>query len=476
MGRQILVFSSLIFLYIFLPASLILYFISPTMLVKNITLTVLSVLFYAWGEPVYVLLLLASAAVNYAAGMLLKHAKRPRPRRATLVLAVVLNLGALAFFKYAGFFVENFNALTGLAVPVPAVTLPIGISFYTFQALSYVVDVYRGRVEAQRSPLNFLLYLSLFPQLIAGPIVRYEEIAAQIGSRESTLEGIFYGATRLCIGLGKKVLLANYAGEVATKLLGGNLGQMTTVQGWLGLVMFAFQLYFDFSGYSDMAIGLGRIFGFRYAENFNYPYMAKSIRELWQRWHISLGSFFRDYVYIPMGGNRRHQLLNLFVVWGLTGLWHGASWNYVLWGLYFFVLLYLEKLMRPALERVPGVIRHIVTLFLILMGWAIFYFNDLHVLGTAYQVLFGAAGAGVFNTQTRMQLLNNLPLLVVGALACTSLPKYGAFLLEAVSTRAGKWGKGAYLVLVFLFDAAIFLVSTVSLVGSSFNPFLYFRF
>ena len=395
-----------------------------------------------------------------------------------MIAAVGINLGMLGFFKYAGFFIENINALSGLKLTAPEIILPIGISFYTFQALSYVVDAYRCQVPIQRSYRDFLLYVALFPQLIAGPIVRYSEIEPQLTHRRQSLTGIYYGVTRFCMGLAKKVLIANYAGKLSSQLLDGNLEQLTTVGGWLGIIFFSFMIYFDFSGYSDMAIGLGRIFGFRYAENFNLPYISKSITEFWRRWHISLGSFFRDYVYIPMGGNRRHQVLNLFVVWGLTGMWHGASWNFILWGLYFFVIIYIEKHTKKTLDKVPKAIRHITTLFLIMLGWTLFYCTDFTRLGQTLGVLFGQFGAGLYSGQNGIMLLNSLPLLLVCIIGSTAIPRTIGMVFTALfaENRGKSQKRKVYVIIVFIFNMALLALCTVSLVGSTYNPFLYFRF
>ena len=469
-----MVFSSLTFLYLFLPACILLYFLMPTLKAKNVVLLVFSVAFYAWGEPVYVLLMIAMALSNWALGLLMQQGHR----RLLLALAVVFDLGCLAVFKYAGFLVENLNTLAGLSIPVPQIALPIGISFFTFQILSYVVDVYRERVAVQRSFWLFLLYVSLFPQLIAGPIVRYSDVEKQMARRRTDLEEVFRGLTRFCIGLGKKVLIADYAGKAASQLLDGNLAAQTTAGVWLGVLLYMFQIYFDFSGYSDMAIGMGKIFGFHYPENFNLPYMAKSISDFWRRWHISLSSFFRDYVYIPLGGNRRHVYLNLAVVWTLTGLWHGASWNFVLWGVYFFVLLSLERLLKKQLRRVPSLVRHILTLLLILIGWDIFYFTDTQRLLQSFAVFFGAQGAGFTNAQTRMVLVNNLPLLLVCAVGSTPLPRIlgdGFAILCAGKTCEGPKQR-AYVIAVYVFDLALLVLSTIALAGSTFNAFLYLRF
>ena len=473
-----MVFSSLIFLYLFLPACLILYFAGKSISYRNWLLVVFSLFFYAWGEPVYVLVLMFSALVNYGFGRLIGDGGRNRHARALMIASVVFNLALLGYFKYIGFLVENLNRL-GLSLPVPDVVLPIGISFYTFQTLSYVIDVYRGTVAVQRSYRDFLLYVALFPQLIAGPIVRYSEIEPQIAKREVKLSSIYYGVLRFCIGLGKKVLLANYAGSVATQMLGGDLSSATTLGGWLGILMYTFQIYYDFSGYSDMAIGLGRIFGFRYAENFNLPYISKSITEFWRRWHISLGSFFRDYVYIPLGGNRRHQVVNLLVVWVLTGLWHGASWNFALWGFYFFVLLLIEKTFPQVFTRIPGVLRQILTFFLVVMGWVLFYCTDMSRLGQTFGLLFGFSGAGLTSGQINITLLNNLPLLVLCAVGCTQLPRFVGMLFSglcAEDRRRKPRKRMVYVVVLYVFDLVLLALSTISLIGSSYNPFLYFRF
>lgn len=469
-----MVFSSLLFLYAFLPVCLLLYFLVPGLTGKNIVLLCASLVFYAWGEPVYVFLMLAVAALNWGFGLLLGKKRS----KGLLALCVALNLASLVVFKYAGFLVENCNALFGAAFRAPQISLPIGISFYTFQALSYSVDVYRKDVGAQRSYWKFLLYVSMFPQLIAGPIVRYVDVAAQIESRESDPENVFRGVTRFCVGLGKKVLLADHVGQVADQLLGGSFTGATTLGIWLGALMYMFQIYFDFSGYSDMAIGLGRIFGFRYMENFKLPYTSKSITEFWRRWHISLSSFFRDYVYIPLGGNRRHVYLNLFIVWALTGLWHGASWNFVLWGLYFFVLLCIERLLKKQLSKIPKPVRHVLTLLLILISWNVFYHTDLGRLRESFAIFFGFADSGFTSETTNMLLRNNLPLIAICAVGCSAIPQFTGNVVGLLCAEKREDGIGhkVYAGLTFVFDLALLALATISLAGSSYNAFLYFRF
>ena len=472
-----MVFSSIIFLWVLLPCILLLYYVSPKPF-KNGILTVFSLFFYAWGEPRYVMLMIFSVLLNYGFGRLVEKFGK---KRWLLALCVTLNLLILGYFKYYNFLAEVLNPLLrgfDIALPAIQVTLPIGISFYTFQALSYTVDVWRGDVPAQRSFAKFLLYISLFPQLIAGPIVRYADVAGQIDARSFDAADAFYGATRFCIGLAKKVLLADAAGKVAAQILDGSAASATTAAAWLGIVLYTFEIYFDFSGYSDMAIGMGRIFGFKYPENFRLPYTSRSITEFWRRWHISLGSFFRDYVYIPLGGKKKHQLLNMAVVWALTGLWHGASWNFVLWGLYFFVILAAEKTIgEKRLRRIPTILRRVGTMLLVILGWNIFYFTDLTQLLQHFGLLFGLLGAGFSNAQTGIQLVNNLPLLLVCAIGATSVPQNLGNLFGGVCVQGGKRsGQIVYACVTFAFDAALLALSTIALVGSTYNAFLYFRF
>lgn len=459
-----MVFSNLIFLYLFLPLCLAAYFLCRSVPAKNAVLIVFSLIFYAWGEPVYLFLMIAAAAVNWGFGLLIEK----RHKRVFLVLALVLDLGCLAVFKYTGFVVENLNALFGASIPVPVIALPIGISFYTFQALSYTVDVWRGDVPAQRSFAKFLLYISLFPQLIAGPIVRYADVAGQIDARSFDAADAFYGATRFCIGLAKKVLLADAAGKVAAQILDGSAASATTAAAWLGIVLYTFEIYFDFSGYSDMAIGMGRIFGFKYPENFRLPYTSRSITEFWRRWHISLGSFFRDYVYIPLGGKKKNQILNMAIVWALTGLWHGASWNFVLWGVYYAVLLLLEKtFLLKWLDKAPRFVGHVYTCLCFVLGWVLFAITDFSALGAYLGHMF----SGAFADGTTAYLLRcDWLVLALAVVGCTSLPRRLWEKRERAMTPALSDG------LRTVWVAVVLLVSIAFLVGDSYNPFLYFRF
>lgn len=431
-----MVFSSLNFMYLFLPICLLLYFILHGIKARNYLLLVMSLLFYAWGEPKWIILMIVTTLIDYGAGLLVDQYRGQKLAKWALAGSVVITLSFLAVFKYLGFFNQNLNQIFGAELPTQIFNLPIGISFYTFQAITYVVDVYRGKAQVQRSYANLLLYVALFPQLIAGPIVRYTDIAAQLENREMTLPGFSKGITRFVTGLGKKVLLANIAGQVATSLIGGDLSKASVLGAWLGIFAYTFQIYFDFSGYSDMAIGLGHMFGFTYVENFNYPYISKSITEFWRRWHISLSTFFRDYVYIPLGGNRRHQLRNMFIVWALTGLWHGASWNFVLWGLYYFVFLAIEKLfLGKFLEKLPAVVGHAYALFIIVVGWVFFYFDDVSRLGQMLKLMFGFSGqAGVLPTDTVL-LKNHLVFFLVAIIACIPVSKLVKALLIRFSRK-----------------------------------------
>ncbi len=471
-----MVFSSLLFLFRFLPVVLVLYYLCPDRL-RNALIFASSLIFYAWGEPVYVVLMLFSTVVDFNHGLLVERFKREgrtRAAKAAVASSMVINLALLGFFKYTNFFLANLNALTGLALKPLDLTLPIGISFYTFQTMSYTIDVYRGEAKAQHNIITFGAYVSLFPQLIAGPIVQYKTVAEQMDHRELTVEKFSYGVTRFVNGLGKKVLLANAAGLIWDAVSASELSEVPVLTAWLGIAAYTFQIYFDFSGYSDMAIGLGSMLGFRFLENFNYPYESKSVTEFWRRWHISLGSWFRDYVYIPLGGNRQglmKQLRNIGIVWLLTGLWHGASWNFVLWGVYFGVLLVVEKtFLLEKLKKAPAAVGHLYTMFFVVVSWVIFALDDIGRVFGYLGAMFGASGT-LLDGETLYLLSNNAILLVILAFAATSLPKKLAGKLT--ETLGGRPLGAAVRCAVFL---GILVVSTAYLVDASYNPFLYFRF
>ena len=467
-----MLFSSIPFLYYFLPLVLAVYFLTPRA-GKNAVLFLSSLLFYAWGEPRFCIFMLLSILQGYVFGRLIeKHAQNKKRSKLFLTASVALSLALLAYCKYADFFLSSVNAVTGLSFKLLHVTLPIGISFYTFQILSYVVDVYRGEVPAQKSFLKLGTYIAMFPQLIAGPIVRYAEIAPQLDSRQTTLEDVSSGACRFVIGLSKKVLLANVLYELITAFQKSQ--DLSVLYYWLYAVSFALQLYFDFSGYSDMAIGLGRIFGFRFSENFNYPYISASITEFWRRWHISLGSWFRDYVYIPLGGNRVSKakwLRNILVVWMLTGLWHGASWNFVLWGLGFAVLLVAEKLVYGRLLQRTHVLKHVYTLLLVTLSFVLFNADSVSEAVSQLGAMFGAGGLPLVSTEGVYYLKSYAGTFLFAAIGATPLVS------NAIS-RFGKtrFGAQALTVLQPLVMLALLAACTAFLVDGSFNPFLYFRF
>ena len=469
-------FSSLTFTTLFFPAVLILYFICADLRWRNGVLLVASLIFYSWGEPIWVLAMIGSTAINYVAAMLIDRASSPGLRKTALVVGAAASLAVLFYFKYAAFLVNSVTSLFGVSFSIPVLELPIGISFYTFQVLTYTVDVYRGKSPVQRDPFKLMLYVSCFPQLIAGPIVQYSDVAVMLDERESTLEGFTEGMKRFAVGLSKKVLLANVCGLIIEELPSASgASGMSVLGAWYISVLYSLQLYFDFSGYSDMAIGMGRIFGFTYKENFNYPYISKSASEFWRRWHISLGSFFRDYVYIPLGGNRRGRArtaLNLAIVWALTGLWHGASWNFVIWGLYYGVLIILEKLVLADFrEKLPGAARHIAALFLIIVGWTVFYYTDMGCLGKHLGAMFGIGAAGLSDPVT-MAVIRKYTVLPLTA-AIASLP-----ILPRLKAWLGKHEKleGAADIVSLVCLTALMLLSMIFIVGQSYNPFIYFRF
>ena len=471
-----MVFANLFLLYIFLPVNLILYYATRSYAVRNFVLVAMSFLFYAWGEPVWVLLLLASGFMVWFCSLLVERFAGTRRGKAALIFAVTISLSLLGIFKYSGFLIENINAVLPLSLPVPQFSLPIGISFYTFQMISYIVDVYRGDVKAQPSFLRFIMYVSMYFQLVAGPIVRYSDVAWEIGHRTANANDISHGITRFCIGLLKKVAVANVAGSLLVQYMDGDLTKVTVLGSWFGAVLFMLQIYYDFSGYSDMAIGLGLMFGFHFVENFNYPYIAKTATEFWRRWHISLSSFLRDYLYIPLGGNRSHAWRNLFVVWFATGLWHGASWNFILWGLFFGVLIALERLgLRNLLEKLPGFISHFYLLFVVLISWVIFYFTDLSRAAQYLGIMFGLSGQPLTNSQTLLALEGNLFWLILAVVFCLPLARIASQQITAAAavSRPRQIILG---ILVPVMNLEILLICTAMLSGQSYNPFLYYRF
>ena len=457
-----MLFSSIPFLFYFLPCVLLLYAISPKKF-KNFTLLICSLVFYAWGEPRLVLLMLITVLGGYILGLLTE--KFNKHKKLFLTLAVALSLGFLGYFKYVDFFIENINLMTGLSIPLLNVALPIGISFYTFQLLSYNIDVYRGNVPAQRNFVDLATYISLFPQLIAGPIVRYSDVAKQLRNRNHSFDKIALGVRRFVIGLSKKIIIANTLGEICEIFKSSN--DKSVLYFWLYAVAFALHIYFDFSGYSDMAIGLGKLFGFDFAENFDYPYISKSITEFWRRWHISLGTWFRDYVYIPLGGSRvgmARLIINLLIVWMLTGFWHGAEWNFILWGLYFAVLLIVEKLFLLKWLNHSKVISRIYVLLLVVISFVIFNAGSIN---EAFVYIGGMLGVGDYplvSTEALYYLKDYLFVLIIAIVGATNFPKYFVTKFKTL-----QWLEPIVLI-------ALLVVSTAYLVDGSFNPFLYFRF
>ena len=483
-----MVFSSFVFLLAFLLLVLLIYYVCPGK-VRNLVLLVASLLFYAWGEPVYVLIMLFSTVFDYTNGRLIEYFQnknRPGKAKVVLVIDLVGNLGILGFFKYADFVIGNINSITGAGLTLLHIALPIGISFYTFQTMSYTIDVYRKVVPAQHNIVAFATYVTLFPQLIAGPIVQYKTVAAELSDRKVTLTDFSEGAFRFTIGLAKKVLLANQIGSLWDTI--SQLHQMSAATAWLGAIAYSFQIYFDFSGYSDMAIGLGKMFGFHFLENFNFPYMSKTITEFWRRWHISLSSWFREYVYIPLGGNRKgmgRQLFNIMVVWMLTGLWHGANWNFVLWGVYYGILLMIEKLfLLKWLKKAPAWIGHIYSMLLVVIGWTIFAQTDMSQLGRYLKTMFGIGAHGGADADFFYFLSTNAVLLIL-LVVCSidhrfwlrKVCKKSVASENAENDNIYQWceqSRGVtYAKPVIMI--VLLVVSFAFLVGDSYNPFLYFR-
>ncbi|MBQ4177979.1 MAG: MBOAT family protein [Lachnospiraceae bacterium] len=472
-----MVFSSLLFLFRFLPMVLLLYFTAPRKF-RNLVLLLVSLVFYAWGEPVYVILMIVSILISWTGGLSVDHflrAGKERAAKVSLVLSVTGGLALLAFFKYADFVLRTFNELSGSDVPLLQLALPIGISFYTFQTISYIIDVYRGNASVQRNIISYGAYVTMFPQLIAGPIVQYKTIDRQLRTRRESQEEFAIGVNRFMIGLGKKVLLANNAGLLWDAVRVMDTASLPVLTAWIGLAAYTFQIYFDFSGYSDMAIGLGHMFGFRFLENFNHPYLSRSATEFWRRWHISLGTWFREYVYIPLGGNRvgfAGLIRNTMVVWLLTGIWHGADWNFMIWGVYYGIILLLEKLVYgERLEKLPSWIRHVYTMFLVMIGWYIFSFNEISGGLGYFAALFGGGGR-FLDRGSVYQLYSNAVLLIALILGSTHLPHLAASKL----LKRAENSVGVTVALRGAFTVAVFILSTAYLVSASYNPFLYFRF
>lgn len=457
-----MVFSSIPFLFFFLPIFLTLYFIVPFKL-KNLVLLIFSLIFYAWGEPIYIILMIFSSIVDYTNGRMLE--KYPKKKKAFMVFSVIVNLSLLGFFKYSNFLIDNINNLLSLNIKTLNLSLPIGISFYTFQTMSYSIDVYRGKFKAEKNFLNFMIYVSMFPQLIAGPIVRYEDVANELAKREINWEYFKQGLFRFLQGLFKKVLLANNIGFLFTTISNMSYSDISILTAWLAIFAFSLQIYFDFSGYSDMAIGIGKMLGFNYPENFNYPFVAKSITDFWRRWHISLSSWFKDCVYIPLGGNRKHQFRNILIVWALTGLWHGASWNFIFWGIYFGILLILEKyVFKNYLDKLPNIFRHLITIFLVLVSFYIFAFDDTVALASFGKILFGVSKNKFIDSSFIFYFTNYLIIIVIACLFST--PIY-----QEIKERVKNFELITSIIYIVLF------ILTISyLVSDTYNPFLYFRF
>lgn len=464
-----MVFSSLVFMFAYLPITLLAYYLVPRQ-GRNIFLFIVNLIFYGWGEPKLVLLMVFNIFFNYIGGWLVdKYRADAKKKKLFLILTCVLDIGILAVFKYTGMITETLNMLPFLNIPELQISLPIGISFYTFQTMSYVIDVYRDDAPVSKNFINFGTYVALFPQLIAGPIVRYRDVAEQLVNRRETLEMFTRGVKLFMVGLAKKVIIANTMGTLTTNIF-ATTDENGVVGTWVGMIAYTFQIYFDFSGYSDMACGLGNMMGFEFLKNFNYPYIAKSITDFWRRWHISLSTWFKEYVYIPLGGNRKgvkRQILNLLIVWGLTGLWHGAAYNFVLWGLYYGLLLILEKfVLKKFLDRLPSFVQHIYTLFIIIIGWGLFYFTDVGQLGEFMVDLFNF-GNGICGDQAFNLIMSNLPMLIIAAVASTPL---ATMLYTRFEHTRFMWIPEA------LYCMGVLAVSTASLVNQSYNPFLYFRF
>ena len=481
-----MVFSDLFFIFAFIPSFALLYILAslidkkmktspdtPYNRTKNWVLVLFSLLFYAWGEPVYVFLMLFSVLVNFIAGRVIDRSDRHR--KMALVIGLICNILILGVFKYLGFF-GSILADLGISVALPTLALPIGISFYTFQSISYLIDVYRRESPAQKRYADLLLYISMFPQLIAGPIVRYDTVATEITDRHVTANDVADGAFRFLVGLGKKVIIANQLSEVADQFLVGGIGNLSTTGAWVGILAFTLQIYFDFSGYSDMAIGIGRCLGFHFKENFNHPYCCNSITDFWRRWHMSLGSFFRDYVYIPLGGNRRHQAWNIFVVWFLTGMWHGASWNFIIWGVYFGFIVAVEKYTILRMKnRMFTPLLHLYSLILVVIGWGIFYFEDFSQMTVFFHSFFGL-GETFTDFASQAAVMDKFWLFLFALVLCMPVRKLIADTTERILKNHSIMLNGAILVGRTVLSLAVLVLSVALLVGATNNAFLYTRF
>ena len=468
-----MVFSSLIFIFIFLPLVLVSYYIAPRRL-RNTVILLASLLFYAWGEPTYIILIIISILINYLGALLIRvHIKNKDKSKFIFITLLLIDISILFFFKYYGFAIECLGSIIGLDLKVKSISLPLGISFYTFQQISYIADIYMQKVKPERNLIDFATYITMFPQLIAGPIVKYDDIHKQLANRKESINKFGEGVQRFIIGLGKKVILANNIGVIWTQVKEVNLNDLSIVLSWIGIIAFTLQIYFDFSGYSDMAIGLAKMFGFDFLENFDYPYISKSITEFWRRWHMSLGGWFREYIYIPLGGNKKGTLIqvrNLFIVWFTTGLWHGASTNFVVWGLYFGVILFIEKIyLKDLLKKIPSIFSHIYTLIIVMIGWVIFDMNTLTDSGHYIKIVFGFGNNIFIDNLAKYILTNNFIILLIGLICSTKLIKIYMNKIKSTFRENDVF-------LITAINLLILIISTAYLVGASYNPFLYFRF
>ena len=467
-----MVFSSLVFIFLFFIGVMLIYYAAPKKL-KNLVIFLSGVVFYAWGEPLYILVMLGSTLIDYFAGLLIwKFDKNIVVKRICLVVSLLMNLGLLGIFKYGGFVIDNVNNIFATTFDNPNLPLPIGISFFTFQSMSYTIDMYLGKIKVQKNPITFGAFVNLFPQLVAGPIVRYDDIAAELDDRKIDLDCIYSGIIRFITGMGKKVLIANSVGMLWDTVIASDLGNASVLTVWLGIIAYTLQIYFDFSGYSDMAIGIGRMMGFHFPENFNYPYLSKSISEFWRRWHMTLGAWFRSYVYIPLGGNRKGKgrtLFNLAVVWAATGIWHGANWTFIVWGTLYGVVIILEKLfLGRVLEKLPSFVSWVYTMLLVMLGWVLFASPDISTAGAYIATMFG--GSGILFDNTAIYLLINYGfILVFGIFAASDLWKR---IVEKLSEKLPTFTN----YITPFAKVAVFLICIAYLADATYNPFLYFNF